>query len=232
VLLVGLTGGIGSGKSTVGRMLEARGAVVLDADELARRAVEPGTPGHRRVVERFGEGVLGPDGRVDRERLARLVFAHPGARRDLEAIVHPEVARMLQEATAPYRHTDQVVVHVVPLLVEAGLAGRYDAVVTVVAEEDLRVARLVRDRGMAEEDVRARLRAQASDEDRARAADLVVRNDGTLQDLEREVDRVCGSSRSGPGAAEVHVRRGSPAGSAAQAGRSRGPRHPVPGPPI
>lgn len=187
---MGLTGGIGAGKSTVARMLEARGAVVLDADQLARRALEPGTPGHRRVVERFGEEILDPEGRVDRERLARLVFQDPVARRDLEAIVHPEVARMLREATEPYRATDRVVVHVVPLLVEAGLGRAFDVVVTVEAGEELRVARLVGGRGMREEDVWARARAQASEAERVRGAHLVIRNEGSLEELEAEVDRV------------------------------------------
>lgn len=187
---MGLTGGIGAGKSTVARMLQARGAVVLEADEFARRAVEPGTRGHRRVVERFGEEVLDPEGRLDRERLARLVFQDPAARHDLEAIVHPEVGRMLREATDPYQGTDRVVVHVIPLLVEAGLAGAFDVVVTVEAAEDLRVARLVGGRGMREEDVRARARAQATEADRVRAAHLVIRNEGSLEDLEAEVDRV------------------------------------------
>ena len=122
MLLVGLTGGIGSGKSTVARMLEERGAVVFDADVLARAVVEPGTPGHAAVTERFGANVLAPGGELDREALASIVFADPAARRDLEAIVHPEVLRLFAEGSEAYRETDRVV-----LLVEhapyLGVAG-------------------------------------------------------------------------------------------------------------
>jgi dephospho-CoA kinase len=138
------------------------------------------------VAERFGPDVVGPDGAVDRERLARLVFEDPSARRDLEAIVHPQVARLFAEAVTPYRDTDAVVVYDVPLLVEAGLAPMFDVVVVVAASEETRVARLVA-RGMAEEDARARMRSQTSDGDRERAADVVLVNDGDVEDLRRAV---------------------------------------------
>jgi dephospho-CoA kinase len=189
VLLVGLTGGIGSGKSRAADLLADRGAVVIDADDLARRAVDPGTPGLARVVDRFGPQILAPDGALDREALARIAFEDDAARRDLEAIVHPEVARLFAEAIEPYRGTDRVVVYSVPLLVESHLERGFDVVVTVSAREGVRLERLVRDRGMAEQDVRGRMRAQATDEQREAAADLVIRNDGTKADLTREVDR-------------------------------------------
>jgi dephospho-CoA kinase len=189
MLLVGLTGGIGSGKSTVATMLGDRGAVVIDADDLARRAVEPGTHGYAEVLRRFGPPAVSLTGELDRDWLASKVFGEPDARRQLEAIVHPEVARLLQEALEPYRQTDRVVVYSVPLLVENGLQSAFDVVVVVTAPEDVRVARLARGRGMSPEGVRARMAAQASDEDRERIAQVVLRNDGTLAELEPQVDR-------------------------------------------
>jgi len=187
VLLVGLTGGIGSGKSTVARLLAERGALVFEADEFARRAIDPGTPGHRKVVERFGSEALESSGEIDREWLAQRAFSDAAARRDLEAIVHPEVGRKLAEALEPHRESDRVVVYSVPLLVEAGLGPMFDVVVTVSAGEDLRAARLAAERGMAEESVRARMAAQVSDTERERAADVVIRNDGTPAELARRV---------------------------------------------
>jgi dephospho-CoA kinase len=187
MLLVGLTGGIGSGKSTVASMLESRGAVVFDADLFARHAIDPGTPGHPQVVEEFGPEVLTEEGEVDREALATMVFRDPEARRRLEAIVHPEVARQLREALVPYRDTKRIVVYSVPLLVEAGLRSAFDVIVVVSASEEARVERLARDRGMSEDAARARILAQVSDPEREEVADFVIRNDGSLQDLEREV---------------------------------------------
>jgi len=148
MLLVGLTGGIGSGKSTVARMLEARGAVVFDADILAREAVAPGTPGHDAVVARFGADVLAPGGEVDREALAAIVFADPAARRDLEAIVHPEVRRLFAEGCEAHRDTEAVVVFSAPLLVETGMHSAFDVLVVVSAPVQTQVERLLRDRGM------------------------------------------------------------------------------------
>jgi dephospho-CoA kinase len=188
VLLVGLTGGIGSGKSTVADLLARRGAAVIDADDLARRAVDPGTPGLAMVVERFGQQVLTPDGALDRQALARIAFDDDAARRDLEAIVHPEVARLFADAVEPHRSTDRVVVYSVPLLVESHLDRAFDMIVTVSAAEETRVARLGRDRGMTEDDVRGRMRAQATDDRREAVADLVIRNDGSLDDLSAEVE--------------------------------------------
>jgi len=169
-------------------MLEERGAVAFDADDFARRAVDPGTPGFFQVVEAFGEAILGDEGDVDREALAAVVFRDPDARRRLEAIVHPEVARLFQESVATYRDTDRVVVYSVPLLVEAGLRSAFDVVVVVTAGEAGRVARLATDRGMSEKSVRSRIASQASDEERLSVADHVIRNDGTIGELERQVD--------------------------------------------
>ena len=190
MLLVGLTGGIGSGKSTVAELLAERGAVVIDADDLARRAVAPGTEGFDRVVETFGRDILGPDGDIDRSRLAETVFGDPTRLRALESIVHPEVARLYAEALEPFRETDRVVVYSVPLLAERGLAEGFDVVVLIVADIDRRIERLMRDRGMTSEQVRARTATQLSDEDRARVADVLLDNDGELGRLTPQVDRL------------------------------------------
>jgi dephospho-CoA kinase len=190
MLLVGLTGGIGSGKSTVAGMLAERGAVIFDADTFARHALDPGTRGYQQVLETFGPQLLTAEGDIDREALAALVFADPEGRRRLEAIVHPEVARLFQESVEPYRGTDNIVVYSVPLLVEAGLQSAFDVVVVVIADEDSRVGRLARDRRMSEEAARARIRVQASDEERERVADLLIDNGGSVEDLERQVERV------------------------------------------
>jgi dephospho-CoA kinase len=186
MLLVGLTGGIGSGKSTVAAMLEAKGAVVFDADEFARLAVASGTPGFRQVVETFGQRVVASDGELDRAKLAAIVFEHPEDRARLEAIVHPEVGRLLQRSLGPYRDTDRIVVYAVPLLVENRLQSMFDVVVVVTAPEDVRVERLVR-RGLTQDDARARIRAQLSDEERAGVADALIPNDRTQADLEGSV---------------------------------------------
>lgn len=190
MLLVGLTGGIGSGKSTVARMLARHGAVVFDADELARRALDPGMPGHDKVVSVFGPSVVGPSGVIDRDRLARRVFADRDARRALESIVHPEVFRLLAEGVERYRNTRRVVVFDAPLIVETGFHEACDVVVVVAAAEPVRVARLVADRGMSEDDARARIAAQAADDDKERVADVVVRNDGTREELQQQVDEL------------------------------------------
>lgn len=190
MLLVGLTGGIGSGKSTVGRMLERRGAILFDADLLARDAVAPGTPGHAAVVERFGAQVLDPDGGIDRSALAALVFTDPRARADLEAIVHPEVFRLLSEVVDPYRSTGKVVVFDAPLIVETGFHEACDVVLLVTAPVSTRIERLMRYRGMLADDAETRIASQASEEERERIADIAIRNEGGLEDLEREVDRV------------------------------------------
>jgi dephospho-CoA kinase len=186
VLLVGLTGGIGAGKSTVGRMLAELGAIVIDADRLARAALDPGSPGAAMVREAFGPEAVSAGGEVDREWLARRVFKDPDARHRLETIVHPEVGRLFQDATDPYRDTDRVVVYDVPLLVENALGGMFDVIVVVEAPADVRLARLVA-RGIGKEDARERMAAQATDAERATIADVILRNEGDEQELERQV---------------------------------------------
>jgi dephospho-CoA kinase len=187
VLRIGLTGGIGSGKSTVSALLASRGAVIVDADRLAREVVERGTPGLAAVVEAFGDRVLAADGSLDRQALAAVVFSDPEARTRLDGIVHPLVrarAKELAGAAPP----DAVVVHDVPLLVETGQAASYDLVVVVEADPATRVERLVR-RGLTAEDARARMAAQASDEERRAVADVVLDNSGTVEELAGQVDR-------------------------------------------
>jgi len=190
MLLVGLTGGIGSGKSTVARMLEKRGAVVFDADVLARRAVAPGTPGFDRVVERFGPNVLAPGGDLDREALASIVFADPAARRDLEAIVHPEVRRMFTEGCEEYEGTDRVVVFSAPLLVETGMHPAFQSLLVVSTSMENQVERLMRERGWSEAAIRARIAAQLPLEAKAEVADVIIDNEASTEELEGQVDRV------------------------------------------
>jgi dephospho-CoA kinase len=187
VLRIGLTGGIGSGKSTVARLLAGRGAHLVDADLLAREVVEPGTPGLAAVVDAFGGGVLSEDGALDRAALAALVFADPGARARLDGIVHPLVRARARELVSALPE-DAVVVQDIPLLVETGQAASFDLVLVVEADLDVRVARLVR-RGLAEADARARIAAQASDEQRRAVADVVLDNSGTPEALAEQVDR-------------------------------------------
>jgi dephospho-CoA kinase len=187
MLLVGLTGGIGSGKSTVARMLADRGAVVLDADAFARDAVRPGTEALRAVVRRFGDDTLREDGELDRAKLAGIVFADRGALDDLEAIIHPEVRRMLADALQAELDTDHVVVLANPLLIEMGAHRDCDVVVVVSTAPDTQVARSVA-RGMDESDVRARIASQLSLDERARHADVLIDNEGSVDELEAEVD--------------------------------------------
>lgn len=185
---VGLTGGVGSGKSTVARMLTEHGAVVIDADAIAREVVRRGTPGFEAVVAEFGPSVVGVDGELDRPALAAIVFADEGRRAALNAIVHPLVGQRSAElmAAAP---AGAVVVYDVPLLVESGLAGGFDRVVVVEARVEVRLARLV-ERGMPESDARERMRAQASDEQRRAVADELIVNNGGLAELRTGVDQV------------------------------------------
>ncbi|MFG3510888.1 dephospho-CoA kinase [Streptomyces bobili] len=189
MLKVGLTGGIGAGKSEVSRLLVACGAVLIDADHIAREVVAPGTPGLAAVVETFGEGVLAEDGSLDRPKLGSIVFADPDRLAALNAIVHPLVGARSREleSAAP---EDAVVVHDVPLLTENGLAPLYDVVVVVDADPATQLDRLVRLRGMTEDDARARMAAQATREQRRQIADIVVDNDVPLPDLERRVKDV------------------------------------------
>jgi dephospho-CoA kinase len=184
---MGLTGGIGSGKSTVSRLMAGRGAVIVDADQIAREVVGPGTSGLAAVVDAFGPRVLAADGTLDRPKLAAVVFADPDARRRLDGIVHPLVRRRAGElaAAAP---AGAIVVHDVPLLVETDQGASYDLVLVVEADPETRVARLVQ-RGMTEEDARARIAAQATDDERRAVADVVLDNSGTPEELAAQVDR-------------------------------------------
>lgn len=189
MLKVGLTGGIGAGKSEVSRLLVARGAVLIDADRIAREAVAPGTPGLAAVVEAFGEEVLAADGTLDRPRLGSVVFADPDKLAVLNSIVHPLVGARSQELESEAAD-DAVVIHDVPLLTENGLAPLYDVVVVVDAASETQLDRLVRLRGMTEDDARARMAAQATREKRLEAADIVIDNDVPLEELGRRVDQV------------------------------------------
>lgn len=186
---VGLTGGVASGKSTVSRLLGELGAIVVDADVLAREVVAPGTPGLAAVVEEFGPDVLSADGSLDRAAMGAIVFADPARRTALEAIIHPLVrARAAEiEAAAP---AGSVVVHDIPLLVETGQEGRFDAVVVVDVPEEIQVSRAVGDRGWTEDEARSRVRAQASREERRAAATYVIDNTGTYEDLRQRVAEV------------------------------------------
>ncbi|WIE63490.1 dephospho-CoA kinase [Curtobacterium sp. MCLR17_036] len=192
--IIGLTGGIAAGKSTVSRRWAEHGAVVVDADRLARQAVEPGSPGLARVAERFGPGVIAEDGSLDRPALGAVVFADAAARKDLEAITHPEVWRLAQQAfdAAAAADPDAVVVYDVPLLAEARGSRpiRFDAVVVVDAPAAQRVERLVTHRGMARDEAERRVAAQASDEDRLALADHVVDATGDLDRTVRSADEV------------------------------------------
>lgn len=183
---IGLTGGIGSGKSTAAARFASLGAVVIDADQLAREVVSVGTPGLDRVVSRFGGEILRPDGSLDRPALGRLVFDDPAALADLNAIVHPLVAERSAELMAA-AGPDAVVVYDVPLLVENNLAAGFDAVVVVEAPLELRLARLA-SRGLAEDEARARIARQASDEQRRAVATVLLDNSGDRAALAEQVD--------------------------------------------
>jgi dephospho-CoA kinase len=188
-LRVGLTGGIGSGKSTVAGMLADRGAVVVDADAIARALVEPGHPALAEIVARFGPGVLRADGTLDRAGLAALVFPDPEALAALDAIMHPRIAARSAELLARAEAAGApVVVYDMPLLVEQGLAGGFDVVLVVLAAPDVRLRRLA-DRGIPAADATERMARQASDEQRRAAADLVIENDGDLAALAEQVQR-------------------------------------------
>ena len=186
---IGLTGPVASGKSTVAAMLRELGAVVIDADALAREVVERGTPGLAAVVEEFGTELLTPDGDLDRPAMGRLVFGDEQARKRLEAIVHPLVFERiveLEESAPP----GSVVVHDIPLLAESGRADTFDAVVVVDVPREVQVERMLRDRGWTREDAESRIAAQASREDRLAVATHVVENTGTLEELRGRVGEV------------------------------------------
>lgn len=189
MLKLGLTGGIGAGKSEVSRILVSYGAVLIDSDRIAREVVEPGTPGLAAVVAEFGPDVLTADGRLDRPKLGGIVFNNPERLRALNAIVHPLVRDRSAELQAD-AGPDAVVVHDVPLLAENGLGSLYDLVLVVDATPETQLDRLVRLRGMTEDEARARMAAQATREERLAVADVVIDNDGPLEELEPRVRKV------------------------------------------
>ena len=190
MLLVGLTGGIAAGKSTVAARLVQRGVMLIDADAIAREVVEPGTSGFAAIVERFGSDVLLPDGSIDRPALGRVVFADPEDRADLNAITHPRVAEEIASRLAALADFPGVVVVDVPLLVETQVDRGYQAIVVVAARPAVQLQRLIRERGMPEADARARIAAQASLEERLARATHVIWNEGTLEELHVRTDEV------------------------------------------
>ena len=203
--LIGLTGNIASGKSTVARLLVERGAVLVDADRLAREVVRPGTPALERIVERFGERVLAPDGTLDRAELRGHVFADRIELEALNAIVHPEVERLREQRVAQAKAAGaRVVVCDIPLLFEKHLADRFDAIVLVDAPRPVRLERLVRDRGLHEAEAMDMIAAQMPAELKRARSDFVIDNTGTLADLARRVDdvwrAVAGTPRPAAGA--------------------------------
>jgi dephospho-CoA kinase len=188
MLLVGLTGNIASGKSTVSQMLSERGATIIDADLLARQAVEPGTPGYERIVERWGDAVLAPDGHLDRAALRSIVFSNPEELERLNAIVHPAVEQMRDRLVGEaLERGDRIVVCDIPLLFERHLGENFDRIILVDAPRPLRLERLVRDRGLRETEAMEMITAQMPAELKRARADIVIDNDGTLAHLEQQV---------------------------------------------
>jgi dephospho-CoA kinase len=191
VLLIGLTGGIGSGKSTVSALLAEKGAVIIDADAITHSLQQPGQPVFAAIVDRFGPDIVAPDGTLDRTGLGKIVFADETAKKDLEHIVHPAVGAEMLNMMQAEADTDHVVVYDVPLLVEAARrAMDFAGVVVVDIDPEIAVRRVVEQRGMAESDVRARVANQASRDERLAVADRVIDNSGTRDDLRRQVDEV------------------------------------------
>lgn len=190
VLVLGLTGGIGSGKSTVSALLEAKGAVIIDADRIVRELQQPGEPVFEAMVEAFGDGIVAADGTLDRQAVADLVFGDEERLKTLNGIVHPAVGVRMAEQLAASADTDQVVILDVPLLVEG--KGKYDTAGTIVVDldPDLAVHRLVEHRGFSEADARARMARQSSREDRLALADVVIDNSGAVEDLAPQVDEL------------------------------------------
>ena len=191
MLLLGLTGGIGSGKSTVSSLLAEKGAVIIDADAITREVQQPGQPVFDAIVERFGPEIVAADGTLDRVGLGKIVFSDAAARKYLEAIVHPAVGAEMVQRLQAQADTDNVVVYDVPLLVEsARRAMSFGAVIVVDVDPEIAVQRVVEQRGMDEADVRARIVNQASREERLQVADRVIDNSGSRDDLRRQVDEV------------------------------------------
>lgn len=192
MLLVGLTGGIASGKSVVAARLGEHGAVVVDADKIAREVVEPGTPALTRIAEEFGPGVIAPDGSLDRAALGAIVFADEGARRILNGITHPAVRELSHRrfAEAAAADPDAIVVYDVPLLTEARGADEFDVVVVVSAPEETRIERMVSLRGMSREEATRRIRSQVPEDTRRAMADIIIESGGTLDETLAQADAV------------------------------------------
>jgi dephospho-CoA kinase len=191
VLTIGLTGNIGAGKSTVAKLLVAHGAYLVDADQVAREVVEPGAPAYQALIDRFGAGILDADGRIDRPKLAEVAFADAGTVADLNAIVHPAIGVAMIEGKDAHRGTGDIVVMDIPLLKEFhNEMLALDAVIVVDVAPEVRMERLVTQRGMTEEDVTARMAAQPSRAERLEGADYVIDNSGDADHLAAEVDRV------------------------------------------
>ena len=191
MLLIGLTGGIGSGKSTVSALLARKGAVIIDADAITRELQQPGQPVFDAMVERFGTDIVAGDGTLDRAGVAEIVFKDEQAKKDLEQIVWPAVGAEMIKRVEAEKDTDHVVVYDVPLLVEsARRAMQFLGVIVVDIDPEIAIRRVVEQRGMAEPDVRARIANQASREERRAVADRVIDNSGTREDLQRQVDEV------------------------------------------
>lgn len=188
MFLIGLTGGIASGKSTVANFLQALGAEIIDADQVAREVVEPGTAGLNMVIKEFGSEVLASDGSLSRAKLAEVVFANEQKRLKLEAILHPLIKTRTQELIA--QSTKRVVVYAVPLLVEAKVDYPFDLVLTVEAGPKAQLERMMNARGMTEQEAKARLEAQAKEADRVARADIRLDSSGTLEELETQVQKV------------------------------------------
>ena len=191
MLLIGLTGNIGSGKSTVAQMLSERGATIIDADVLARRAVEAGTAAFDKIVGRWGSDVLAPDGHLDRAALRRIVFADQEQLEELNQIVHPEVERLrIRLVDQASKRGDRIVVCDIPLLFERHMTDRFDRIILVDAHRGVRLERLVKDRGLRETEAMEMIAAQMPAELKRARADFVIDNDGTLTQLERRVQDV------------------------------------------
>jgi dephospho-CoA kinase len=191
MLLVGLTGNIGSGKSTVAQMLSERGATIIDADVLARRAVELGTAGFEKIIAKWGAAVLGPDGHLDRAALRRVVFADHEQLEELNQIVHPEVERLRGRLVEQARKRgDRLVICDIPLLFERHMTDRFDRIILVDAHRGVRLERLVKDRGLTETEAMDMIAAQMPAELKRARADFIIENDGTLTQLERRVQDV------------------------------------------
>lgn len=186
--IIGLTGGIASGKSTAARLLEELGAVVVDADQLAREAVMPGTAAHRAIIEGFGTQILLPDGSIDRKALGHIIFADPAARRRLEAITHPAIATLAGQRLAALRETaGTAALYVAPLLFEAGVEGRVDEVWVVYVDRETQLARLTGRDGLSREEAEQRLAAQMPMEEKAARGSAIIDNRGTPADLKRQL---------------------------------------------